>query len=149
MTSKKLFPLAIVVAIIALPLLTLTSMGVLGVNLELPSIGEVTTINVDVYSDSACINQLTSLDWGRISPGNSEEITIYLKNTGNAQITLSLTTNNWTPTNANDYISVSWDKENAKLDPDQVTSATLTLTISESIDEITSFSFSTVIAGTE
>ena len=149
MTSKKLFPLAIVVAIIALPLLTLTSMGVLGVNLELPSIGEVTAINVDVYSDNACINQLTSLDWGRISPGNSEEITIYLKNTGNAQITLSLTTNNWTPTNANDYISVSWDKENAKLDPDQVTSATLTLTISESIDEITSFSFSTVIAGTE
>lgn len=149
LASKMLFPIGLIVAIIALPILTLTSMGVLSINLTIPSSGDVTAINVGVYSDSACTNELTSIDWGTISPGNSEDVTIYLKNTGNAQITLSMTTNSWTPVEANGPITLSWNKENAKLDPDQVTSATLTLSISESINGIAHFSFGIVITGTE
>ena len=149
MTSKILFPLALVVIIVALPILTMTSTGLLNVNQTIPSTGIVTTLNIGVYSNIACTNELTSLQWGTISPGNSQDITIYLKNTGNAQTTLSMTTTNWTPANANGPITLSWDKENAKLNPNQVTTATLTLSISESINGITNFSFDIVITGTE
>jgi len=149
MASKMLFPLALIVIIIALPILTLTSTGLLSVNLLLPASGDVTAINVGVYSNSACTNELTSVDWGTVSPGNSEEMTIYLKNTGNAQITLSVTTNNWAPASADGPITFSWNRENAKLNPDQVISATLTLSISEGIVGISHFSFGIVITGTE
>jgi hypothetical protein len=149
MASKILFPLALVVIIVALPILTMTSTGLLSINQTISSTGAVTAINVGVYSDSACTNELTSLDWGTISPGNSQDITIYLKNTGNAQITLSMTTTNWTPASADGPITLTWDKENTTLNPNQETTATLTLSISESINGITNFSFDIVITGTE
>ncbi|UCE16340.1 MAG: hypothetical protein JSV12_01615 [Candidatus Bathyarchaeota archaeon] len=149
MTLKKLYPFAIAISTIALTILTITTTGLLSVNKTLSSTGSVTAINVGVYSDIACTNELTTLEWGTISPGNSENITIYLKNTGNSQITLSMTRTNWTPVNANGPITLSWDKENADLNPNQETATTLTLSISESIDGITDFSFDVVITGTE
>jgi hypothetical protein len=149
LTLKKIYPFALVISTVALTILTMTTTGLLSVNQTISSTGSVTAINVGVYSDSACTNELTTLDWGTISPGNSETITIYLKNTGNARITLTMTTTDWTPVNADGPIELIWDKENANLDPDQETAATLTLSVSESIDGITNFSFNVVITGTE
>ena len=149
MSLKKLSTFAIVISTVALTILTMTTTGLLNVNKTVSSTGAVTAINVGIYSDSDCTNELTSLDWETISPGESENKTIYLKNTGNAQITLSLDTTNWTPTTADGPISLLWDKENAKLNPAQSTTATLTLSISESIEGITDFSFDIVITGME
>jgi hypothetical protein len=149
MAFKKSYTVALVVCTVALTILTVTTTGLLSVNQTISSTGAVTAINVGVYSDSDCTNELTSIDWGTISPGNSENKTIYLKNTGNAQITLSMTTTNWTPASADEPVSLLWDKENVKLNPNQVATATLTLNISESIDGITNFSFDIVITGTE
>lgn len=149
MSFKRSYTVALVVCTVALTILTVTTTGLLSVNQTISSTGAVTAINVGVYSDSDCTNELTSIDWGTISPGNSENKTIYLKNTGNAQITLSMTTTNWTPASADEPVSLLWDKENVKLNPNQVATATLTLSISESIDGITNFSFDIVITGTE
>ena len=149
MSLKKLSTFAIVISAVALTILTLTTTGLLSANKTISSTGAVTAINVGVYSDSDCTNELTSLDWETISPGDSENKTIYLKNTGNAQITLTMTTTNWTPTGAEGAITIVWDKENSKLTPNQVTPAIITLNISESIEEITNFSFDIVITGTE
>jgi len=60
-----------------------------------------------------------------------------------------MTTTNWTPATADGPITLSWDKENALLNPDQVTTATLTLSVSEDIDGVTNFSFNIVVTGTE
>ena len=149
MTLKKLYPFALVISTVALTILTMTTTGLLSVNQTISSTGAVTAINVGVYSDSACTNELTTIDWGTISPGNSETITIYLKNTGNARITLSMTATNWTPVNADGPIELTWDKENANLNPNQETAATLMLSVSESITGITNFSFNVVLTGTE
>jgi len=146
---KKIYPFVLVISTVALTILTMTTTGLLSVNQTISSTGSVTAINVGVYSDSACTNELTALDWGTISPGTSETITIYLKNTGNARITLSMTTTDWTPANAEGQIELTWDKENANLNPNQETAATLTLSVSENIDGITNFSFNVVITGTE
>lgn len=129
-------------------ILTATTAGVLTVNKAIPSSGTVSTINVEVYSDSACSQPLSSLNWGTISPGATVTKTVYIKNTGNAQITLSMTTNNWNPTSANGPISIFWDKEGATLAPGQSTSAVITLRVSSSISGISSFSVNIVITGT-
>src|SRR4030065_1541965 len=106
--------------------LTLTTAGLLSINQSVPTSGTVSTVNVGVYSDSACTTQLTSITWGSIPPGGTGTRTVYVKNTGTNQITLTMTRQNWTPTNANGPITVTWDKESTTLTPNQVTAATLT-----------------------
>ena len=149
MSFNKRSAIAIIASTVALTILTMTATGLLSINKTISSTGAVTAINVGVYSDSACTSELTSIDWGTISPGNSENRTIYLKNTGNAQITLSMTSTNWNPASAGGPITLTWNRDNAILNTDQVAMATLTLSLSDSINGINNFSFDIVITGTE
>lgn len=129
-------------------ILTVTTAGLLSVSQTVSSSGTVTAVNVGVYSDSACTTALTSIDWGTIPPGNSVTRTIYVKNTGNTAITLSMTKTGWNPTTANGPITITWDKEAAALGVGASTAATITLSVSSSISGITSFSVNIVITGT-
>ena len=73
------------------------TLAVLNVQRAIPSSGMVVAVNVGVYSDAACTLNLTSIDWGSVYPDGSAQRTIYVKNTGNAPITLSMTTTSWNP----------------------------------------------------
>jgi uncharacterized repeat protein (TIGR01451 family) len=138
-----------ILAIVAVGLiLTVTTAGLLSVSQSVSSTGTVTAINVGVYSDAYCTQNLTSIDWGTMAPGDTVTRTIYVKNTGNAQITLNMTKTNWNPTGANGPITVSWNKESTTLNPGVSTAATLTLSVSSSITGITSFSVNIVVTGT-
>ena len=112
------------------------------------SSGTVTAVNVGVYSDSACTLNLTSIDWGTIAPGSSVTKTIYVKNTGSAQITLSMTKTSWVPSSADGPITLTWNRESTILAVGESTAATLTLSVSSSISGITTFSVNIVITGT-
>jgi hypothetical protein len=129
-------------------IVTLTTLGAITVNQTLPSTGTITTVNVGVYSDSACTQSLTSINWGTISPGGTVTQTIYVKNTGNTAITLSMTKSSWNPTSANGPITIAWNREGTNLNPGAQTTATLTLNVASSISGISSFSVNIVIAGT-
>jgi hypothetical protein len=59
-----------------------------------------------------------------------------------------MTCSGWDPSEAEDHITLSWDKENANVNPDAVVGVILTLSISESISGITDFSFTITIEGT-
>ncbi|MBS7640082.1 hypothetical protein KEJ12_00310 [Candidatus Bathyarchaeota archaeon] len=75
---------------------------------------------------------------------------IFIKNTGNVPITLSLSTEGWDPSNAGSYITLTWDYiSGTKVQPGSVLKVTLKLTVSSSVQGITSFSFNIVITGTE
>ena len=117
------------------------------VNRQLPSSGNIAAVNVGIYSDFACTQKLESIDWGDIAPGEAVNRAVYLKNTGNTQITLSMTANNWNPPNANGPITLTWNKEGTLLNPGQVATATLTLTTVEDITSITTFSVTILIVG--
>jgi len=129
--------------------MTLLTTGLLMSSQTLQSNGTVTAVNVGVYSDSGCTQNCTSINWGSIAPGNSTTRTIYVKNIGTIPMTLSMTTGSWVPPNANTYISLSWNREGTVLTANQSISATLTLSASSSAGNITSFSFNTIITGTE
>ena len=129
--------------------LTLITAGLLTTSQTVPSAGTITAVNVGVYSDSACTQNLTSINWGTLPPGNSTTRTIYIKNTGTGSITLSMTTANWIPSNANTYLTLTWDRANYVLNANVSVSATLTLAASVSAGNITSFSFNIIITGTQ
>ena len=149
MEIKRLSPGAII-AMVALAglFLTMTTAGLITVTKSIPTSGTINTVNVGVYSDSACTQQLTSITWGAVSPGGSAAKTVYVKNTGTNQITLSMTKQNWTPTNANGPITITWNKESTTLSANEVATASLILSVSSSISGITTFSVDVVITGT-
>jgi hypothetical protein len=128
--------------------LTMVTAGLITTQ-TLQSNGTMTTINVGVYSDSACTQNLTSISWGSIYPGNSTTRTIYVKNTGTLPVTLTMTTGSWVPTTASSVLTLTWNRQNTVLNAGQSISATLTLSVASSTGNLTDFSFNIIITGAE
>lgn len=122
-------------------------LGGLFTRVTLPNVGSVKAIGVGVYWDSACSNKTASIDWGTVEPRSAAGVTVYIRNEGNAPVTLSLETENWSPPNASSYISLTWDYGGQVIDVDGVVEVRLSLSVSDSIEGITSFSFDIVIIG--
>ena len=126
---------------------TLFASGVLVTSKTIATSGVLATANLGLYSDSACTQSLGPFNWGTISPGGSAARTFYVKNLGSVQVTLSLSATNWSPASTNGPIALSWNREGARLAANQVTTATLTLSISSSAGGITNFSADAVVTG--
>jgi hypothetical protein len=110
--------------------------------------GTITAVGVGVYSDSGCTNPLSSIDWGMLEPGSSKDKTGYIRNEGNSVSTLSMSTSNWNPSTASNYMTLSWNYDGQTLNPNEVVQVKFTLSVSASINGITSFSFDITIVGT-
>ena len=117
-------------------------------NTSIRTTGTIKAVGISVYSDSACTTSLTSIDWGVLEGGSVVTRTIYVKNTGNSALTLSLSASNWSPSGASSYIQLSSNYSGQALSSGQSLGVTLTLTVSTSITGITSFSFDIVVIGT-
>jgi len=105
--------------------------------------------NVAVYSNSACTQNATSIDWGQLQGGGTSNATVWVKNTGNSNVTLSLLSSNWLPSNAPTWITLSWNQEGQTIVPNQAVQANLVLSVSASIDaSIIDFTFNLIISGT-
>ena len=105
------------------------------------------TIEIDVYSNQACTQSISSVSWGSIEAGSSVDRVIYVKNSGDYRVFLELITDDWAPSGAVDFIHLSWDSDGIYLDPSAVLEATLTLNIDSSIDGIDSFNFDIILIG--
>lgn len=145
--SKSIFPL-ILIAVCLAAVSAVAVTGLLTASRTISSSGTVKAINVEVYWDSGLTNVVSEIDWGTIESGGSVTKTIYITNTGNTAMTLNMTYYGWVPAEAGNYITLSWDKEGLTVDPDAVVAAVLTLSVSETISGIESFSFNIVIEGT-
>ena len=105
------------------------------------------TAGLNIYSDSGCTTDVSSLPWGNVSPGGSVSNLVYIKNEGDVPLTLTLETINWSPTNAPNYISLKWNYYGDTVAPNQVIPVRLTLTVSQSINGIQNFNFEIIING--
>ena len=62
--------------------------------------GVMADVDIGVYSDSACTEPLSSFNWGTCYTENNSTVIVYIKNLGTVDTTLSIATDNWTPTSA-------------------------------------------------
>jgi hypothetical protein len=122
--------------------------GLLTTSRTLRSTGTVKAINVEVYWDAACTQTIDSIDWGFAEPGDNIVKTVYVKNTGTAPMTLSMSYSDWDPVATGNYLSLSWNRESTSLGLGEVIDSTITLTVSPDISGITAYSFNIVIEGT-
>jgi len=147
--TRRFLATAIIAVAIVGAAATITAFGVLSNNRSIQSYGIVEAVNVGVYWNSGCTNVTSTVSWGILSPGNSKNITLYVKNEGSVSVKLSLVAQNWNPTNAPNYMGLSWNCEGQIVNSGSVITATLTLSVSSGISEITNFSFDIVITGVE
>ena len=147
---KNKLALGIIVALAGTGLfLVAITTGLLSFTKEIPFEGTITTLNVEAYTDQQCTQACTSMSWGGVYAGESSQKTIYVKNTGNIPLTLSMSISDWIPQSANGPVSMTWNRENHSLDPQEVVSATLTLAISEDTGGISNFSYKMLLTGVE
>jgi hypothetical protein len=116
-------------------------------NSRISSGGAVKAIGVMVYSDVNAANRLTSIDWGIVEPGEDKNAICYIRNEGNFAVTLSLLTENWSPSNASQYITLSWNYDGHSIGLGEIVEVTINLDVSDSVSGITDFSFDVVIVG--
>ena len=109
---------------------------------------ETIGVGVGVYQDSGCTSNLSFIDWGVLEPGSSKNFTCYIRNELSSVSTLSMSTSNWDPPNASDYLTLSWDYGGQSIDVDEVVPVTFTLSVDASIEGITNFRFYITIVGT-
>ncbi len=149
--KKILLATVFVVAgiLVAFVLLDGTVMGTLLGEVTLSNLGTVRAMGVGVYWDIGCSNSVASINWGTVAPGSTSDVTVYIKNEGNAAETLSSTAENWSPPIAATYMSLTWDYVGQVIDVGEAVQVTLSLTVSNTIEGITSFSFDITIIGSD
>ena len=131
-------------------MVSVSTLGLLTISQTIPSSGTVTIIsspNIAVFSNSQCTQTLSSVDWGSITPGESVSKTIYIKNTGDVPLTLTMSPEDWSPSAASNSMDLTWNKQSSTLAVGQTTSAVLTLSVDSDITGITTFSVNIVIVG--
>ena len=121
--------------------------GLLSSSRNISSSGIVKAINVEVYWDQGGTQIVDNVDWGFAEPGDTVSKTIYIKNSGNAPLTLGLSYSDWIPIEAGGFIMLAWDQEGTTINAGEFQQAALTLSISDDINGVTDFSFNIVIEG--
>lgn len=153
MVKLKKNEFTVVVATLALIFYTLTLSVISQVtsslqqNTTISNVGEVKGIGVGIYWDQNCATEVSSINWGIIEPGSSKNVTVYIRNEGNSVASLTMSVSNWNPSNASDYIDLSWNYQGQVINVSEVLEVAFTLIISSEIQGITSFSFDIVIVG--
>lgn len=149
-TPKTNLVLLFAIALVAIVTTALVA-GLVPALHMIQSSGNVKALGIAVYRDEGCTQNLTSIDWGFVEAEKSYAEEIWVKNTGNAPAKLNMTTENWEPTSAKDYITLVWDLEGNTLEAGKIVKATLTLSVSANVVQtsIRDFSFTIVIIGNE
>jgi len=130
-------------------LVLLTTIGAqLTVGTNLYNYGSIETLGkINVYTDSGCITKATTIDWGTLTPGTVATKILYIKNEGNSNLYLTINTDNWTPSVADNYLVLNWNLEGIEIASNQVIQARFGLSVSRNIGGINNFSFNIILTG--
>jgi len=104
---------------------------------------------IEVYWNSNCTERVVTIDWGAVGAGSSKDVVVYVKNTGNAPATLYLSTQNWSPSDAANYMRLNWDYGGEPVNVGAVIQVRLTLTVYANVTGIANFNFDVVMTGVD
>ena len=102
-------------------------------------------VEIDVYANQECTQALTTVTWGQIEAGGQATRTVYVRNNGDTSVVLSLNTDNWSPSNAQEHMTLTWNYSGNQVSSGQVVRLDLTLSVSGSCPALPSFDFDIVI----
>src|SRR5664279_1722739 len=104
LTAAGLAVIALVVAVVILTSAHLETSGTIVTN----------NPNLTIFADAACTKQISTVQWGTLQPSGSATMALFIKNSGNMPLTLTLTENNWSPATAQNYLYVIMESREHK-----------------------------------
>jgi len=144
---NKAIALAIFIAFVLGIASTLLTQAIMQSTWHIENRAALKAVGVDVYQDSALTVPVVSIDWGMLEPGEIKNYSCYVVSRSNVPIILSLTTENWQPVNASNFITLTWNYDGHVIPVGNYTPVTFTLHVAPATTGITSFSFSITIVG--
>jgi hypothetical protein len=105
------------------------------------SVGTLKAIGIGVYWDDDLTSKVNAIDWGFLAPGAQKTCAVYIHNEGILPLTLSMSTSNWHPSTASNYLTLTWSYTGQTINAGTTVKVTLTLAVSESITGINNFNF--------
>ena len=116
---------------------------------SIESHGSVKKIKVGLYWNENCSSTVSFIEWGDIEPESAKNVSLFIRNEGTVAASLFLSTDNWNPSNASEFMTLTWDYNGQTIDPFEIVLVTLTLQVSSEVAEISSFSFVIIIGATD
>jgi hypothetical protein len=90
---------------------------------------------------------VSSIDWGVLSPGQTEEVVVYARNEGNQSIVLTVTAANCSPLNASQSLNFNWTSTRfAGIWVNETVQVTQSLYVSPNAGGISDFSFDIIFS---
>jgi len=86
----------------------------------------------------------TTMTWGTVAPGEVKTMIVNFKATDGEVVTITYTTANWLPTEAGNFLSISWDYLGQEISTNWFP-VTFTLTISQDIIDISNFTYDIMV----
>jgi hypothetical protein len=108
--------------------------------LKMKGTGSIKGVGVEVYADASLSQKISAVNWGAIAPGGSSTVTVYIKSVSTVPITLSFITDNWSPSQAADFLSMTWTYEGQTINPQGALQVSLVMHVAEGISGIQTFS---------
>ena len=102
--------------------------------------GNIMAIGVAFYSDSAGLTATSQINWGTLEPGQTVNVTLYMKSTSNVPVTVSMAVGNFVPASGSGYLACTWNFSGA-ISPGQLVPVVFTLVVATTVTGITAFSF--------
>lgn len=134
-----------IIVLIIIAILTIGVTGALVYQYTIHAFGVTKTVSLQVYQDASLTIPLTEIDWGTLGPSENKTLHGYVKNTSTVPVFLSLSLANWNPSNAQDFLILTWDLEGVQLDIDRTAYASFNLNVLPNIENITTFSFDIIV----
>lgn len=110
--------------------------------------GSIVSQGAVVASEGLGLN-VTMIDWGNVTVGSSVSRPVTVTNKALTPYVLSYQLSNWIPQNASDYLTVSWDYDDAPLAEAEARTVVFTLHASENTTGIMNFSVDITLTGTQ
>ena len=149
-TRKKIEAVTVLVAVtVFLSVTSVYAFGLLANQNTVNTTGVVADLTLGVYSDSACTQNYTQINWGVCYPGENKAVVAYIKNLGTVNATLSIQTTNCNPSRASSFLDLSSNYNGQTIAPGNVVPITFTLIVPSDITQIDTFSFDISIASSE
>ncbi len=138
----------IAILVVVASVLVASTLALLTIQWSMHGSGSIKGVGLGVYWDLQCTNATSSLEFGQLEPGSSKDFALYVRNEGDTALTLNMIGENWNPVNAADYLTLTWNREGQQIDPDEVIGCVITLSVSQSIQGVASFSMDIILSGT-
>jgi len=114
---------------------------------RISNVGTIRVIGVSIFEDANLTIVLQEIDWGIIGPNETKTHEGWILNDGNDNQKLLMWSNAWNPSNASDWITLSWSYNDEILQPNATLRVEFSLFVDLNISGIENFSFDIWITG--